>query len=51
MSPSSCRSRDAAPREVDVTKHRVTFLPADLTVEVEDGSSILDAALNHGVDL
>lgn len=31
--------------------HRVTFLPANLTVEVEDGTSILDAALNHAVDL
>ena len=47
MSPSSCRSRNA----VDVAKYRVTFLPADLTVEVDDGTSILDAALNHGVDL
>ena len=47
MSPSSCRSCNA----VDVAKHRVTFLPADLTVEVEDGTSILDAALNHGVEL
>ncbi len=32
-------------------KHRVTFLPANLTVEVEEGTSILDAALKHGVDL
>ncbi|MEO5656620.1 MAG: 2Fe-2S iron-sulfur cluster-binding protein [Nitrospiria bacterium] len=31
--------------------HRVTFLPANLTVEVEDGTSVLDAALNHAVDL
>lgn len=32
-------------------KHRVTFLPANVTVEVEEGVSVLDAALNHGIDL
>jgi 2Fe-2S ferredoxin len=32
-------------------RHRVTFLPANVTVEVEDGTSILDAALNHSIDL
>lgn len=32
-------------------KHRVTFLPANLTVEVEAGTSILDAALKNGIDL
>ncbi len=34
-----------------MTKHRVTFLPADITVEVDDGTSILDAALTHHIDL
>lgn len=34
-----------------MARHRVTFLPANLTVEVEDGTSVLDAALNHAVDL
>lgn len=34
-----------------MTKHRVTFLPADVTVEVDDGTSILDAALTHHIDL
>lgn len=33
------------------TRHRVTFLPANITVEVEEGTSVLDAALNHAVDL
>ncbi|MEW6682945.1 MAG: 2Fe-2S iron-sulfur cluster-binding protein [Nitrospirota bacterium] len=32
-------------------RHRVTFLPANITVEVEDGTSILDAALTHSIDL
>ncbi|MBI3607866.1 MAG: 2Fe-2S iron-sulfur cluster binding domain-containing protein [Nitrospirae bacterium] len=34
-----------------MTKHRVTFLPADITVEVDDGTSILDAALTHHIEL
>ncbi len=29
----------------------MTFLPASVTVEVEEGTSVLDAALNHAVDL
>jgi 2Fe-2S ferredoxin len=29
----------------------VTFLPANITAEVEEGTSVLDAALNHAVDL
>ncbi|MFZ5863843.1 MAG: 2Fe-2S iron-sulfur cluster-binding protein [Nitrospirota bacterium] len=33
------------------TKHLVTFLPANVTVEVQDGTSILDAALDHAIDL
>jgi len=36
---------------VDVAKHRVTFLPINTTVEVEEGTSILDAALKHGIEL
>jgi len=32
-------------------KYPVTFLPAGITLEVEEGTSILDAALGHGVDL
>jgi 2Fe-2S ferredoxin len=40
----------AAPAQ-PAAKHRVTFLPANLTVEVEEGTSILDAALKHAIDL
>jgi len=32
-------------------KHRVTFLPTNTSVEVEDGTSILDAALKHDIQL
>ncbi|HOT36365.1 MAG TPA: 2Fe-2S iron-sulfur cluster-binding protein [Candidatus Latescibacteria bacterium] len=30
---------------------RITFLPADVTVEVSEGTSILDAALDNGISL
>ena len=29
----------------------ITFLPAGITVEVEEGTSILEAALQNGIDL
>jgi len=32
-------------------RHRVTFLPSNVAVDVEEGTSILDAALNHSIDL
>jgi len=34
-----------------VAKYRVTFLPINTTVEVEEGTSILDAALKHDIAL
>ena len=34
-----------------MAKYRVTFLPINTTVEVEEGTSILDAALTHDIDL
>jgi 2Fe-2S ferredoxin len=48
---NSPQSTDRAASRVATTKHRVTFLPANLTVEVEEGTSILDAALDHAIDL
>ncbi len=48
---NSPQSTDRAASRVATAKHRVTFLPANLTVEVEEGTSILDAALNHAIDL
>ncbi len=48
---NSPQSTDRAVSRVATTTHRVTFLPANLTVEVEEGTSILDAALNHAIDL
>ncbi|HET8759705.1 MAG TPA: 2Fe-2S iron-sulfur cluster-binding protein [Nitrospiria bacterium] len=48
---TSPQSTDHATARAAITKHRVTFLPANLTVEVDEGTSILDAALNHAIDL
>lgn len=48
---TSPQSTDRAASRVAATKHRVTFLPANLSVDVEEGTSILDAALNHAIDL
>jgi 2Fe-2S ferredoxin len=48
---TSPQSTDRAASRVATTKHRVTFLPANVTVEVEEGTSILDAALDHAIDL
>jgi ferredoxin, 2Fe-2S len=30
---------------------KVTFLPLDLTVEVEQGTTLLDAALDNGIEI
>lgn len=48
---NSPHSLERAAPESTKTRHRVTFLPANITVEVEEGTSVLDAALNHAVDL
>ncbi len=33
------------------TKAKITFLPENITIEVSKGTSILDAGLDHGVDI
>jgi 2Fe-2S ferredoxin len=48
---TSPQSTDRPASRVTTAKHRVTFLPSNVTVEVDHGTSILDAALNNAIDL